>query len=266
MFAAGLWATWAIYRAVPSSFVPDEDEGYFIAIIQAPAGASLEYTTNIAKQAEQIIMKQPEVLAVFSVARLQLQRIGAEPGPDVRAAQAVRGAAASRSQSLTRGAQPHAAGSCFGGITGALVIPVAPPSIQGAVRRSAGSSSRCSTDRAATSRIWRRSPYQLMGTRQCSRAQVTGLFSSFTANDPQLVVEIDRDRARSLGLPMREITDALPVLLGSQYVNDFDFNNRAYRVYVQADQRFRGQPVEPAAVLRARDRTARWCRSTRSCG
>ena len=73
--------------------------------------------------------------------------------------------------------------------------------------------------------------------------QVAGLFSSFTANDPQLVVEIDRDRARSLGLPIREVTDALQVLLGSQYVNDFDFNNRAYRVYVQADQRFRGEPA-----------------------
>ena len=78
------------------------------------------------------------------------------------------------------------------------------------------------------------------------------LFSSFTANDPQLVVEIDRDRARSLGLPIREITDALSVLLGSQYVNDFDFNNRAYRVYVQADQRFRAEPEQPEAVLRAR--------------
>ncbi len=57
-------------------------------------------------------------------------------------------------------------------------------------------------------------------------------------------MEIDRDRARSLGLPIREITDALSVLLGSQYVNDFDFNNRAYRVYVQADERFRGEPAD----------------------
>jgi HAE1 family hydrophobic/amphiphilic exporter-1 len=72
--------------------------------------------------------------------------------------------------------------------------------------------------------------------------RVAGLFSSFTANDPQLVVKLDRDRARSLGLPISEVTDALSVLLGSQYVNDFDFNNRAYRVYVQGDTRFRAQP------------------------
>ena len=73
---------------------------------------------------------------------------------------------------------------------------------------------------------------------------MAGAFSSFTATDPQLVVDIDRDRARSLGLPIGEITGALQVLLGSQYVNDFDFNNRAYRVYVQADQQFRGEPAD----------------------
>src|SRR5688572_29489413 len=68
------------------------------------------------------------------------------------------------------------------------------------------------------------------------------MFSTFRADDPQLVVDIDRDKARSLGLPLREVTDALQVFLGSQYVNDFDFNNRSYRVYVQADERFRASP------------------------
>jgi hydrophobic/amphiphilic exporter-1 (mainly G- bacteria), HAE1 family len=71
---------------------------------------------------------------------------------------------------------------------------------------------------------------------------VLGLFSSFRANDPQLVVDLDRDRARSLDLPLHEVTDALQVFLGSAYVNDFDFNNRAYRVYVQADEQYRADP------------------------
>ncbi len=73
--------------------------------------------------------------------------------------------------------------------------------------------------------------------------KVQGAFSSFRADDPQMIVDIDRDKARSLGLPLREVTDALQVFLGSQYVNDFDFNNRAYRVFVQADQRFRASPA-----------------------
>jgi outer membrane protein TolC len=74
--------------------------------------------------------------------------------------------------------------------------------------------------------------------------RVQGLFSQFRADDPQLIVEIDREKARSLGLPLREVTDAMQVFLGSSYVNDFDFNNRAYRVYAQADQRFRANPED----------------------
>jgi len=238
IFAASLWGTWQIYRAVPSSFVPDEDEGYFITIIQAPAGASLEYTTNIAKQAEQVILAQPEVQATFSVAGFsfsgsapnqglmfsRLKDFKERPGPEQSLA-AVLG---------------RLRGQLMGGISGALVIPVAPPSIQGLSAFGGfqfqvldGSGTDISNLANVT--------YQMMGKGNQS-GKVTGLYSSFTANDPQLVVEIDRDRARSLGLPMREVTDALQVLLGSTYVNDFDLNNRAYRVYVQADEPFRAQP------------------------
>ena len=67
LFACGLLATWWLFRTVPSAFVPDEDEGYFITVVQAPAGASLEYTTEIAEQAEEILFKDPDILAAFSV-------------------------------------------------------------------------------------------------------------------------------------------------------------------------------------------------------
>src|SRR6201995_6157667 len=68
---------------------------------------------------------------------------------------------------------------------------------------------------------------------------VTGLLTSFSANDPQFVLNFDRERAKALGVSLNQITDALQVYMGSVYVNDFDFNNRAYRVYVQADEPFR---------------------------
>jgi len=72
--------------------------------------------------------------------------------------------------------------------------------------------------------------------------KLRALFSTFTANDPQMQVTINRQRALALGLPLSEITNAMQIFLGSQYVNDFEFNNRAYRVYVQADQRYRSDP------------------------
>src|SRR5208337_1213347 len=69
-------------------------------------------------------------------------------------------------------------------------------------------------------------------------------FTSFTANDPQILVKIDRDKSKSLQVPISQITDALQVFMGSVYVNDFDFNNRSYRVYLHADQKFRSDPKD----------------------
>ena len=65
-------------------------------------------------------------------------------------------------------------------------------------------------------------------------------------------------------MPLREVTDALQVFLGSQYVNDFDFNNRAYRVYVQADQRFRAQPADLGQLYVRSQTGAAGARSTPS--
>jgi HAE1 family hydrophobic/amphiphilic exporter-1 len=128
------------------------------------------------------------------------------------------------------------------GIPGALVIPFAPPGIQGLsvfggfqyelLDQTGGDISGLADAAGALS------------AKANQSGRVVGLFSSFRANDPQLVVEIDRDKARSLNLPLREVTDALSVFLGSAYVNDFDFNNRAYRVYVQADQQYRADPKD----------------------
>src|SRR6185295_11092370 len=126
------------------------------------------------------------------------------------------------------------------GIPGALVIPFAPPGIQGLsvfggfqyelLDQTGGDISRLGDNLRG-----------FIG-RANKSGRVVGLYSGFRADDPQLVVDIDRDRARSLDLPLQEVTDALQVFLGSAYVNDFDFNNRAYRVYVQADQQFRSAP------------------------
>jgi HAE1 family hydrophobic/amphiphilic exporter-1 len=238
IFALGLVGTYYMYRSVPSSFVPDEDEGYFITIVQAPAGASIEYTTNVLKQAEAIIGQQPEVMAAFSVAGFSFS--GAAPNQGLmfcrlKPFEERRGAEHSLAAVLNR-----IRGPLFAGITGALVIPVQPPAIQGL---SAFGGFQFEVQDGSGGDITNLA--NVMGqvvAKGNASGRVAGLYSSFTANDPQLVVDLDRDRIRSLGLPLNQVTGALQILLGSQYVNDFDFNNRAYRVYVQADQRFRAQP------------------------
>jgi hydrophobic/amphiphilic exporter-1 (mainly G- bacteria), HAE1 family len=250
VFAATLGLTWWIYRIVPQAFIPEEDPGYFIILVQAPAGASLEYTGAIARQAEAIILKDPDVMALFSVmgfsftgaasnqglmfVRLKLfeDRIG-----DQHSVQAVLG---------------RISGPLFG-LPGAIVVAFTPPSIQGLSRfggfefqvldQSGGDISRLAQATQAVAGAGNRSPLLR-----------PPLFSPFTANDPQLQVTINRQRALALGLPLGEVTDALQIFLGSQYVNDFEFNNRAYRVYVQADQQFRSNP-QALRQLYARTRT-----------
>jgi len=266
LFALGLVATWCLVRTVPSAFVPEEDEGYFITVVQAPAGASLGYTTEIARQAEAVLFADPDILSAFSVMGFSFS--GAAPN---------NGLIFTRLKDYDeRPGREHSLQAVLGrvrgqlmGITGANVIPFAPPAIQGLsvfggfqyelLDQTGGDIQRLA-DTAG----------ELIGAASTSD-EVVGLFSSFRANDPQLIVDIDRDKARSLGLPLREVTDALAVFLGSAYVNDFDFNNRAYRVYVQADQQYRADPdnlrelyarsatgemVPLESVVRAREATA----------
>ena len=239
VFVLSLGATWWVYRAVPGAFVPAEDEGYFITIVQAPSGASIEYTTNIMKEVEQIYFKQPEIAGVFSVAGFSFSGAASNNGlmfVRLKGFEEREGDEHSLATVLNR-----VRGEVFG-IPGAMVIPVAPPSIQG-VSAFGGFQMEIMDLGGGDINELAQVTQQIAATGNSS-GRVAGLFSAFTANDPQLVVTIDRDKARSLGLPIREVTDALAVLLGSQYVNDFDFNNRAYRVYVQGDQQFRAQPTD----------------------
>jgi HAE1 family hydrophobic/amphiphilic exporter-1 len=239
VFVASLFGTYLVYRSVPSAFVPEEDEGYFIAIVQAPGGASLEYTTNILKKAEAIISPQPEVAAMFSIAGFSFSGSAANQGLMFVRLKGFE----------ERKEKAHSLSAVLGrlfpqlmGIPGALVIPVAPPAIQG-LSTFGGFQFEVLDQSGGDISVLADATRQLVMAGNTS-GKVTRLNSSFTANDPQLTVAIDRDRARSLGLPMGQITDALSAFIGSQYVNDFDFGNRAYRVYVQADQQFRSQPSD----------------------
>jgi len=116
------------------------------------------------------------------------------------------------------------------GIGGAMVFPFAPPPIQGLgsyggfefVVQDIGQHSLDDFSKITNDLV----------RQGGARKDLAGLFSDFTANDPQLLVTLDRDKAKSLHVPIKQITDTLQVYMGSAYVNDFDFNNRSYRVYV----------------------------------
>ncbi len=249
LFFATLGLTWWVVRSVPQSFVPDEDPGYFIAQVQAPAGASLEYTASVATQAERIIGGDPDVLAIFSVMGFSFSGAASNTGimfVRLKPYEERKGDSHSLQAVLGR-----ISGPLFG-IPGAIVVSFTPPAIPGLSRF--GGFEFQVLDQTGTSIETLAQGTNAVVAAGNQSPKLRGLFSSFTANDPQIQVTIDRQRALALGLPLNEITSAMQIFVGSQYVNDFEFNNRAYRVYVQADQRFRSNP-QALKQLYARSRT-----------
>jgi HAE1 family hydrophobic/amphiphilic exporter-1 len=128
------------------------------------------------------------------------------------------------------------------GIPGAIIVGFPPPAIPG-LGRFGGFEFQILDQTGTDINTLAAGAYAVMGAAAKSD-KVRGVFTPFTANDPQLLVSIDRQRALAAGVPLGEITSAMQTFLGSSYVNDFQFNNRAYRVYVQADQQYRSRPQD----------------------
>ena len=239
VFLGFLAATVYTYRSVPTGFVPDADQGYIMVIIQAPPGASLDYTMNIAKQAEAAVKSVPETSRMFAVGGFGFA--GAAPNQGLMFIML--------KDFKEREGPEHTAqvvvGKLFGAfsqITGAVVMPFMPPAING-----------LGTFGGFTYELLDQSGGRIEELQNAANALIAqgnqtpglaALFTQFTASDPQLDLQIDREQVKSLGLSLRDVTNTIQVLLGSTYVNDFDFNNRSYRVYVQADQQFRGNPQD----------------------
>ncbi|HEV2491153.1 MAG TPA: multidrug efflux RND transporter permease subunit [Candidatus Acidoferrales bacterium] len=239
VFFIGLGFTYWILKAVPRGFVPTEDAGYFMIAVQAPPGASLEYTAGICHQIEGILQRIPEVSDIFSAAGFSFS--GSAPNRafvfvNLYPFDKRRGDAHSAESVISR-----VRGPLFG-ISGAVVVPFNPPAVQG-LGQFGGFQLEVEDHGQSSLQELQQATGALVKAGN-STPGLTGLLSTFTANDPQFVVSIDRDTAKSLGVPLSQITDALQVFLGSVYVNDFNFNNRSYRVYVQAEPQFRSHPAD----------------------
>jgi hydrophobic/amphiphilic exporter-1 (mainly G- bacteria), HAE1 family len=237
LFALLVAATYQLFQIVPSAFLPNEDRGYLITVLQAPEGVSLNYSVNVLKQVEKVLNQVPEIQSSFGVvgfsfsgsspnkglvfSNLKPWHVRRKPGQDLNSI-------------INRLRGPLAA------ITDATVIPFNPPPIEG-IGAYGGFAFELQDLRAQSIK-------DLSDATQatCRKANATpglaGVFSSYRPDSPQIMVEIDRDKAKALGVSLSDIFSTLSVYLGSAYVNDFDLGTRIYRVYVQADQQFRARP------------------------
>jgi HAE1 family hydrophobic/amphiphilic exporter-1 len=238
LFIVSLGITAWLYLSVPTAFLPEEDQGYFITLVQGPEGVSLQYTGEVMDKVEKEILKNPEVVGTFVVGGFSFSGNTSNNGIIFTTLKPWE-ERHKKEQSVQA-----IIGSLFGtlsGITEARVLPVNPPSIQGL--GSFGGFQYQLQDQRGNSPL--ESLVQSMGQLLGRANQTPGLqqvFSTFAANTPQLLIEVDRNKAKALQVSVDDIFNTLQTFLGSQYVNDFNLQQRNYRVYVQADKQFRSNP------------------------
>jgi hydrophobic/amphiphilic exporter-1 (mainly G- bacteria), HAE1 family len=240
LFVGGLYATVYLYQHTPTAFLPTEDQNYLICIVQTPPGASLTYTSDVAQKAVDIIRKDEDVYGTFAVMGFSLSGGSSSnyglifvplKSVDLRKK---KGAGHSASEIYQ-----YLAPKLFG-VPGGIVAIFEPPAIQG-LGNFGGFSFELQDLGRNTLQDLDRVAHQIVGASR-QGGKLVGLYTSYTASDPQLLITIDRVKAKALSVPISQINSALNVYMGSAYVNDFNYNNRSYRVYVQARQSARMTP------------------------
>jgi len=237
-FVVALVMTGWMYRIVPSSFLPEEDQGYFITLVQAPEGVSLTYTKQVLDEASEIIREQPEVVSNFAVTGFSFAGVAPNQGImfSLLKPWEERQGRDQSVQGIIQRVQMR-----FFGMSKALIFSLNPPSIQGL--GNFGGFQMEAQDRRGVLSLSELlgNTFQMIGAAN-QNPNLQAVFTTFTANTPQMLVEVNRDRAKALGIDIQDIYDTLQGFLGSEYVNDFNLDRRTYRVYIQADQDFRSDP------------------------
>ena len=233
LLAVTVW----LYTVVPSAFLPEEDQGYFITIVQGPEGVSLGYTSDVMAQAEEILLSQPETRTTFAVGGFSFSGNTANSGLIFTTLEpwADRDRTALDIVGALQGE--------LAGITDARIFPVNPPPIQGL--GSFGGFTFQLEDRQGNLELDQFVGYmqELIGAAN-QHPKLQQVFSTYAASTPKLEIEVDRERAESLQVSPDQVFSALQSYIGSQYVNDFNLGRRTYRVYLQADTQFRSEPED----------------------
>lgn len=236
IFAAMTAASLLGLKSLHTGFIPDEDEGSFFVNVRLPDGATLERTRQALSEVGQVLESTPGVKDYVSVAGfsmldgaivsnggicfVNLQPWSQRQDPSLHVSK------------ILQGTQMR-----LFGITDAFCLAFGPPAIHG-LGHTGGFELRLQ-DRGGAGLQSLESAANTLLAQANSSLVLTRLNSTFRANIPQLYVDVDRVKAKSMGVPLSTIFDTLQTYLGSSYVNDFNLFGRTFKVVAQADKNFR---------------------------
>jgi multidrug efflux pump len=228
-----------VYTRLPTSFLPQEDQGYIIVNVQLPPGATLERTRSVMEQVEGFILKQPEVQSMVGVLGFSFS------GQGQNAALAF----VTLKDWKDREGEEHSAqalaGRAFGALSrirDAFIFPLSPPPIP-ELGTASGFTFRLQDRGGNGHEALVAARNQLLGMAAQSKV-ITQVRPDGLEDAPQLQLDIDRDKAQALGVSFDAINTTLSTALGSAYINDFPNRGRLQRVVVQADAPSRMQPED----------------------
>ncbi|SDN27174.1 efflux RND transporter permease subunit [Polaromonas sp. JS666] len=244
-------ATTGLFKAVPSGFVPGQDKQYLIGFAQLPDGATLDRTEDVIRRISDIAMKQPGVEHAIAFPGLSINGFTNSSNSGI-VFLSLKPFDQRRSADLSAGAIAGQLNGKFSGIQEAFIAMFPPPPVQGLGTTGGfklqledrGSLGYAALDKAT--KDFMAKAYQT--------PELAGLFSSFQVNVPQLYADIDRTKARQLGVPVTDVFDTMQIYLGSLYANDFNKFGRTYSVRVQADAPYRAR-AEDIGLLKVRSAT-----------
>jgi hydrophobe/amphiphile efflux-1 (HAE1) family protein len=242
-------AGWLL-ATTPQGYIPAQDRGYVIVSAQLPGAASLARTTEIVRRIESIALDTPGIIRVAAFAglsgatRTQASNAAALfpvfEEPEIRLKKGLTAAA------ITANLRKRLLA-----IEGAFIIVIPPPSIPG-IGTGGGFTMRIQDRQGRGAELLAAATDELVNAARKAPG-LTSVFSPFSANTPQVFVDIDRVKAQKLAVPIANITDTIETYFGSAYVNDFNLFGRTYHVTAQADLPFR---KERADLSRLRTRNA----------
>jgi HAE1 family hydrophobic/amphiphilic exporter-1 len=229
------------FARAPSGFIPEQDQGYLISVVQLPAGATLDRTETVLKQAIDIILttRGVEHVAPFAGLDATTFTVASNAGTIFSGLPSLYNHELAGTTASTVLADLRQRLSV---IQDAYVLTIPPPPVQGL--GSAGGFKLMLQDRGGVGSKALAEAADTLVAAANKDPSFAGVFTLFNVRSPSIYTDIDRERTQKVGLTPTDVFSTLQVYLGSQYVNDFNYLGRTYQVIAQADGGFRTDPLD----------------------
>ncbi|NLT69064.1 MAG: multidrug efflux RND transporter permease subunit [Verrucomicrobiaceae bacterium] len=250
LYGGLLYLTGGIFKKVPTGFVPGSDKGYLVAFAQLPDAASLQRTREVTARMADIALETPGVGHAVEIAGFNLMAGGAAM-PNAGTLFLILDDFEERAKdpNLSMDAILGRLNAAYAGVQEAYVLCFPPPAVDG-LGNAGGFKMQIKDTNAQGKDALAGAAFAMMMAANQTEG-ITGVFTSIRPQSPQVVVDVDRVKAKSMGVRLADIFETLQTALGSAYVNDFNRFGRVYQVYAQAEAEFR---VAPSDITRLKVR------------